>query len=136
MLDWLICVAGKGEPLQRSLCPAVQSLSGYLAAGTLRLLTRTRPVWFAQAVIPMREALRCALFHRLQEDLQEKQRREERKKQRKEDEEEKRSEKEKADETPSVDARAVSGRKEVVRAWLKEHKIGRNRKRWKKPPTA
>ena len=124
MLDWLICVAGKGEPLQRSLCPAVQSLSGYLAAGTLRLLTRTRPVWFAQAVIPMREALRCALFHRLQEDLQEKQRREERKKQRKEDEEEKRSEKEKADETLPLMRGLSPGRKEVVRAWLKEHKIG------------
>lgn len=126
MMDWLVCVAGKGEPLQRSLDPAVQSLSGYLAAGALRLLTRTRPVWFARAVIPMREALRCALHDRLLEDLREKQRREEREKERKKNEKEQKSDKKK--EKPAEILSLMRGlpprRKEAVRVWLKEHESG------------
>ena len=69
MLDWLVCVAGKDRPLQRLLLPEGGDLYAYLAVGARQLLVRTRPLWFARAVVPLREALREAVSGRLESEL-------------------------------------------------------------------
>lgn len=107
LLDWLVCVAGRDQYLQRQLAPEHPGLAGYLAAGVRRLLQRTQPLWFAAAVVPLRESLREVLTERLQAELQEALRR------RKED----------TDPIPDLPlcARLAPGKAAAVRNWLAGH---------------